>query len=389
MRITYVGPISAEVLTKELTFGNPLAVSKRKYPFGTQLVLEFLRQGHHVSIVYMLEGGREISISKAGECEVYVVPAKKHTVTQFGTLFHQEVAGMRVCIAKSSPDVVFAQWLYPYARAAILSGFPALAVARDSPWRIAWIIKSWQAWFKAIYSQLFVIPRLEHISAISPYMAEELRRLNHYHKDLVVIPNAISVAEDTFNEKIIRTVGRNIFCITDDTKRKNCRILLEAFGILKKKGEPCSLYLFGIGAEPNGMYQKYCEKNRIPVQDICFCGYVKLDEIRKRMYENADLFVSPTIEESFGQVFLEAMSTKTPCMGGYGCGAVPWVLDDGNMGFLANVRDADMFAESLCSALHDEKRRREISSRCHSYLKERFSLSDIVSKYIEVFKRIR
>ena len=388
MRITYVGPISADILASNLSLDKPLVASRRKYPFGAQLVLELLRQGHHVAVVYMLEGASEVSEAKTGECEVFAVPAKKHTITQYGTLFHQEVRGIRECIAKSSPDVVFAQWLYPYARAAALSGFPALAVARDSPWRIAWIINNWQSWFKALYSQLFVIPKLEHISAISPYMADELRRFNYYRKDLIVIPNAITVAEGTFSDKKIRSVGENIFCITDNTKRKNCRVLLDAFSRMKKMGDLCRLYLFGLGTEPNGMYHKYCKKRGIPIKDICFCGYAKLDDIRKRMYEDADLFISPTLEESFGLVFLEAMSTKTPCMGGYGCGAVPWVLDNGNMGFLANVRNADALAESLRSALHDEKRRKELSAKSHAYLKEHFSLEDVAQKYVKAFERI-
>ena len=55
-------------------------------------------------------------------------------------------------------------------------------------------------------------------------------------------------------------------------------------------------------------------------------GLAPRSEIDRMLREEADLFVSPSLEESFGMVFVEAMRFGVPCIGGEKSGAVPWVL---------------------------------------------------------------
>ena len=73
---------------------------------------------------------------------------------------------------------------------------------------------------------------------------------------------------------------------------------------------------------------------------VNFVGPVDPDELID-IYEQVDLMVHPSMEESFGMVLVEAMARKIPVIGGEKSGAVPWVLDNGKAGVLTDIRSPE------------------------------------------------
>jgi glycosyltransferase involved in cell wall biosynthesis len=104
------------------------------------------------------------------------------------------------------------------------------------------------------------------------------------------------------------------------------------------------------------------------------------------MFTNSDIFVSPSLEESFGLTFLEAMEHSVPVVGGISSGAVPFVVADA--GFLVNVRKPAEIAEAIIRLLEDEELRRSFGIRGRSRAREAFSADVIVRQYIEEYKKI-
>lgn len=78
---------------------------------------------------------------------------------------------------------------------------------------------------------------------------------------------------------------------------------------------------------------------------VTLCGFVPDDELPD-YYRLADVFAMPSRGEGFGIVFLEAMASGLPVLGGCEDGAVD-ALDDGQLGVLVNPLDDAAVAEGL------------------------------------------
>jgi len=82
---------------------------------------------------------------------------------------------------------------------------------------------------------------------------------------------------------------------------------------------------------------------------VTLCGFVP-DEALADHYRLADVFAMPSRGEGFGIVFLEAMASGVPVMGGNQDGTVD-ALDDGKLGLLVDPISRDAIAVGLISLL--------------------------------------
>lgn len=79
--------------------------------------------------------------------------------------------------------------------------------------------------------------------------------------------------------------------------------------------------------------------------NVTFTGYKSGDELA-RLYASADVFVSSSSTETFGNVVLEAMAAGVPVVGA-DAGGVRESVSDGATGLLCKPRDADAFESAI------------------------------------------
>lgn len=91
-------------------------------------------------------------------------------------------------------------------------------------------------------------------------------------------------------------------------------------------------------------------------ESVTLCGFVP-DEDLPDLYRLADVFAMPSQGEGFGIVFLEALASGTPVLGGNRDGT-PDALADGELGVLVDPRDPVAIAAQLQALL--ERRGREL-----------------------------
>jgi len=83
-----------------------------------------------------------------------------------------------------------------------------------------------------------------------------------------------------------------------------------------------------------------------PIPGMIHAGYAD-DPVRlATLFSAADIFVGPSLEEAFGQVFVEAAACGTPSVG-FAVGGVPEALLDGISGILAREVSADALADAI------------------------------------------
>lgn len=100
-------------------------------------------------------------------------------------------------------------------------------------------------------------------------------------------------------------------------------------------------------------------------------GYVD-DATRERLVAQADVFAAPSIYESFGLIFLEAMRLAVPVVGTT-AGGIPEVVEDGETGLLVPPRDPQRLADAIVRLLTDEPTRLRLAAAGRKSFVEKFS----------------
>lgn len=385
LRVAYLGAASVDILASSLPFGCDVPVSKLKYAHGARLILGLLKRGHEVAVITPCEKIAEVRKLVSGKCTLYLIPQRRSRY-QILTCFSKEVRLMVGCLKEFRPDVAFPQWLYQYSRAAILSGVPFLSVGRDSPWRVARLMRSFRMWHRSIYSWLFVSKHVKHLTTISPSMVPGLKRWWRRNGEISVIPNAFPVENISCEVKSIPAEGNTILCVTEWNELKNAKTLIRAFSILRKKHESWRLIVYGSSMLKDEACGAWMKSNGIDFDGIELRGYGKQEDIRKVLFEEADVFCSPTLEESFGMVFVEAMAQGVPCVGGEKSGAVPWVMGDG--GVVCDVTNPEMLAGCIERVMGDCGLRKQLSTNGLRRVKENFDIAKIVEMYEKELEKI-
>lgn len=383
MHIAYTGPISLNILSEELKLSVRLEDKTFRFDLGSYLILEFLRAGHIVSVCKLTNVVDCPRIVRAGNLTLRLFPDRPIS-EQYRGFYRKEVKILSKAIKEIKPDVVFANWPYQFARAAIKSGFPTLVVAHDSPWRVLWQMRDKARLLRTFYSQFFVFPYIKYLTAVSPHIANDMRKFNKYKRNVRVIPNALipcgMPALDNLRA-VIRKDGRTFVSITEWSRLKNPTAILRAFSIVNKRHPQWRLIVYGRGFGRTEAAERFCRDQEIPINMIEFRGYQVSAEIRKCLCQEADVMVGLSREESFGFTFLEAMASGVPCIGGRESGAVPWVIGGG--GVLTDVEDVNLIAREMERLMLDYDLRVKLANVAYERAHSQFELKLVVREYLD------
>jgi len=111
----------------------------------------------------------------------------------------------------------------------------------------------------------------------------------------------------------------------------------------------------------------------LDLPNLVSVGYINDPHHQALLYSAADLFVAPSLEEAFGQVFIEAAACGTPSVA-YPVGGVPEALSDGVVGRLAAEVHPDALAKAIEELYWNPQLRTDLGwwGRCH--VQNEFSL---------------
>lgn len=114
-------------------------------------------------------------------------------------------------------------------------------------------------------------------------------------------------------------------------------------------------------------------------------GYVSDERRIVAVYNSADAFVLPSLEDNLPNTIMEAMACGVPCVG-FKVGGIPEMIDHKRNGYVAAVRDVDDLAEGMEWVL-EPSRHGELSSEAVRKVSVRYSQHSVAMKYIEVYNQ--
>lgn len=168
--------------------------------------------------------------------------------------------------------------------------------------------------------------------------------------------------------------------------RKNIIRLIEAFEIIKNRRDkslPClKLAIIGGKGWMSGKILERAKKSKF-AKDIALRGKISDDDLAK-VYQNASIFILPSLYEGFGLPVLEAMSYGIPCIVSNNSSLVE-IVDDHAL--LVDAYSSDDIAHKIGMLLNNEFLRKDFSERSLKNIK-RFSWEKSAKQTLEVFENV-
>ena len=287
-------------------------------------------------------------------------------------------------------DIIHAHYAIPHAAAAylarqILSGGPGPAPRTITTLHgtDVTILGSDPSYRETV---AFCIDRSDAVTAVSASLRDDTRRDMPVKSDIVVIPNFLDC---DFHRRAPDPALRARFCapneklvihISNLRPVKQVDAVVRVFARIRER-VAARLLIVGDGPELGRTEQL--------IEQLGVQAHVELigesqDVIA--LLSVSDLFLLPSLQESFGLSALEAMSCGVPVVASK-VGGLPEVVMDGVTGYLHPPDAVDRMAESAITMLSDSALHARMAADGVRLAVERFSASRIVPQYEALYER--
>jgi glycosyltransferase involved in cell wall biosynthesis len=266
--------------------------------------------------------------------------------------------------------------------AAWLAGVPYV-------WHIRDYFQEYSTFWPVYAAYIRVFSR--RILAVSTPVAEQFSRAagvtvvhDGFELEEFAPPDAGAVVE--FREKYRLNGGPIVGCVGRlKLLRKGQEFLIQAAGLLKRRGLPVKVLIVGApfpGNESHLERMREIARESDVEADVTFTG--ELPDPRPA-YATMDIAVLPSAQpEPFGGVVMEAMCLGMPVVATNVGGSIEQVAE-GQTGFLAPPANAAALAEKLEPLVRDAALRECFGAAGRRRIVERFSLAEMVVKIAHVY----
>lgn len=126
------------------------------------------------------------------------------------------------------------------------------------------------------------------------------------------------------------------------------------------------------------------ELDKLPYKSIPL-GYITQPEELRKMYQAADIYVTPSLEDNLPNTIMEAMSCGTPCIG-FNVGGIPEMINS-TCGYVARYKDTADMAFGINYVL-DAQRYSAMSQTARAKVEIEYSEKTVSSQYIRLYKQL-
>lgn len=322
-----------------------------------------LRQAGHAVTVFTTSTTLTSPMEISGDgLKVLIAPMRpKHSAYDF---YRKERALLKRSMRSSGCDILHAHWCYEFAASALDSGRPTLVTAHDNPneeHRYTRWTRAYPYWWLRCFFGRQTVRRAPFLTAVSPYVQNNLRRISGPDALVRVIPNG--VAPELFRrgqDRLTMPACPDSFTITSVLegfgKRKNAKAALMAFAKFRLRYPQSRYIMFGGDYQEGGPAHVWARQQGLDA-GVDFRGHTSQAVFHPFLAEQTDVLLHPALLESHPLAITEAMALGVPVLGGRASGGVPWTLDEGRAGALTDVQDPVQIADALEDlASHPEKR---------------------------------
>ncbi|GAB5556391.1 MAG: N-acetyl-alpha-D-glucosaminyl L-malate synthase BshA [Schleiferiaceae bacterium] len=231
----------------------------------------------------------------------------------------------------------------------------------------------------------FSINHSDAVTSVSESLKEDTQDFFGITRDIEVIPNFVDLELYKGNENCARAQlaeeGEKLIThISNFRPVKRTQDVVSVFKAIHDK-MPSKLLLIGDG--PERSKTEDMARNLGLERDVIFLG--KTTEVH-RVLCSSDLFVLPSMTESFGLAALEAMAAKVPVIS-TDTGGLPEVNVHGVTGFTSPVGDVEDMAKNAMEILSSEEVHKGFKERAFERASQ-FTIDEIGPKYESLYQQV-
>jgi glycosyltransferase involved in cell wall biosynthesis len=284
-------------------------------------------------------------------------------------VFLKRMIALRNEVLNNRPDVVIGfmhSMFIPLGFSLIGTGIPVIASEHTVPEH--YHLRPLE---KAL---LFITPLITKcIVVVSEQVKEGYS--NYFRKNICSIPNPVTIS---LHEKIEEKISNKntLLAVGSLTGIKDHKTLLKAFSIIADDFPDWNLRIIGDGSLKQEL--------DIIIKMLGFENRVQLPGNKKSIhkeYARADIFIIPSLYESFSLATAEALSYGVPAIGFEDCPGVNQLIESGKNGILAaGDNRANALANALKILMTDKGKRKQMGNNAR-LIKRSFGKEKVVSDW--------
>lgn len=191
--------------------------------------------------------------------------------------------------------------------------------------------------------------------------------------------------------KIVLSATRIIQGRKNILQQKGLINLIQAFSKLSPL-YPALHLLIAVGKPPNNLKVEFDQAYEM------LLGYIRLHNIESKtvvkmfklnemaeVYAGSDVFALPSENETFGQVFIEAMACGLPVIG-TNVGGIPEIISDSDNGYLIPPNDSSILAQMIEKLINDRSTRNSFTKEGIKTVKDKFTSESQLSSFIKTLE---
>jgi glycosyltransferase involved in cell wall biosynthesis len=350
----------------------------------TPLIEELLRRGHEVTLFTLSNGLAKEAKHEWDGLRIFTGPNRQYGAAR--NLYWPEVSYLRRVIAQERPAFIHAHWTYEFALGAMATGVPMLTTIHDLPWNVLRYFRDRSRAVRLLIAY-YVAMRCHRFTAVSEDAANHFRRYLKPGAEIAVIPNFLS--DSIFEIGGSPPTSDRPFTfgtvLQGWSRRKNATAALEAFQVVSRIAPQSRLIMFGTDYEQDGPAHRWARQHELDA-GVTFAGMLPYGQMLRRVRDEVDVIVHPSLDEAFSMTVLESMALAKPVVAGYNTPGISQALLAGDAGVLADVRDSGSIARAMTKLITDPSYRQSIALSGYQHVASTYRKDFIVPQYEVVYR---
>jgi glycosyltransferase involved in cell wall biosynthesis len=350
----------------------------------TPLILELLCRGHEITLFTLSNGLARETAHDWGQLRIFVGSAREYGAAR--NFYRPEIAYLSRIIKQENPAFVHAHWTYEFALGALAAGIPTVTTIHDLPWNVLRYFRDRCRVIRLLMAYSVAI-RCPRYTAVSEDAANHFRQYLKPGAEVEVIPNflsdnifeidpspAISIRPLTFGTVLQRW-----------SKRKNATAALKAFKLVISRAPETRLIMIGSGYEKEGPAHRWARRHNLDA-GVTFAGMLPYEQMLRRVVDDVDVIVHPSLDEAFSMTVLESMALAKPVIAGKNTPGIREALRGGDVGILADVSDSRSIAHAMISLMDDPAYRQRVAHSGRQHVASTYRKDFVVSQYEAIYR---
>lgn len=233
------------------------------------------------------------------------------------------------------------------------------------------------------FLSFYTLKRANKVIVINKYTKNILVKKGIMENKISIIPPGININAISYVKKAVDKPVIDIVTVSYLLKRKGIDLIIKALSRVIKEGKNIRLHIVGDGPQRKSLQMLVDELNL--EKYVIFHGFINQSKI-SNYYAKADIFVSMSRSESWGQMYLEAMASGLPIISSKNTGSES-IIKDGIFGYLVNQEDYKDLAKKITRFIKNPYLINEFGIKARKEAEKKYDWEKvIIPQYIKLYE---